>query len=142
MAEKIRGKFLILKFAIVGVVIAGAIFDHYSHSESYYDHVLTVAAFIESMKLPRMIDSNVRLDAVVSGPNRNLEYRYTLVNRSAADIATDRFTDQMRPKLVARYKTDQRLKNFRDEGVTFINRYSDRKGVLIAEIVVEPKDLQ
>lgn len=141
MLWQAKKKSLTQHIAIISIAMACLIFDYYYQPAVNYDHVLAKVAAIENGKCPRMIDTETRLDAVVSWPNRTLRYRYTLVNVNVFKIDKQRITDELRTELVAHYKTGERLKAFRNKGVTIEHEYMDKNGIPITEIVVGPKDL-
>ena len=142
MLAQTKKKSLNQHITIISVAVTCLIFNYYHHPASTYDDILAKGAAIENGKCPKMIDTETRLDAVVPWPNRTLIYRYTLVNENSFTTDKQSFTDQMRRKIVADYKTSERYRRFREEGVTFKHEYLDKSGIPVTEIVVGPKELQ
>jgi glycogen synthase len=139
MLPQTKKKSLIQHIAII-CVAATFFISNYYHQASHYDHFLANVATIVNKKCPKMIDPETRLDAVVWWPNRTVIYRYTLINANSFVIDKQQFTDQQRRKIIARYESDERLRIFRDGGVTVKDEYLDKSGIPITEIVVGPKD--
>ena len=127
--------------AVAGGIVGFTAFQHFSHRPPSIDQALVATASQMNKNLPMMVDKETRLDNTMPGPDKTIIYRYTLINRSAAEVPKDRLITAIRPQAVANYKTSESMKDFRNNGVTMQYQYSDKSGIFIAEFSVGPKDL-
>jgi hypothetical protein len=104
------------------------------------DNALMQMAEEVNNSLPTMVDAETRLDATTAGPGKSFIYVYSLVNRFKQDINIPSLQETMRPKILENYRTNEKMKYFRDENVELHYRYNDKNGALLFEIVVSPKD--
>jgi len=101
---------------------------------------LSQAAAESKKTLPRMVDSDTRLDSVTTGPGLRLSYQYTLVRLSKAGVNVETFKNRVLPTLLRRFCERWGSKEYPREGFQAIYRYLDRDGLLLAEIPVTPDD--
>jgi hypothetical protein len=88
-----------------------------------------------------MVDDVTRLDNTSVAPNRTLHYHYTLVN-SDETIDAAKLIAAATPILQEAYRTKPELKVFRDNGVIFEYDYYYENGAPIAQIAIDPSELQ
>ena len=127
--------------AVAGAIVGFTAFQHFSHRPPSIDQALVATTSQLNKNLPMMVDKETRLDNTMPGPDKTIIYRYTLINRSAAEVPKDRLITAIRPQAVANYKTSESMKDFRNHGVTMQYQYSDKSGIFITEFSVGPKDL-
>ena len=136
-----RPPFLGVIAVVVGAIVGFTVVQRFSNQPPSIDQALTATASQLNKNLPMMVDKETRLDNTMPGPDKTIIYRYTLINRSAAEIPKDRLITAIRPQAVANYKTSDSMKYFRNNGVTMQYQYSDKSGVFITKFSIGPKDL-
>ncbi len=127
--------------ALIGAFFGMTAFRHCSNQAPDIDQAIVATSSQLNKTLPMMVDKETRLDNTVAGLDKTIIYRYTLVNMNAADVPKDKLVAAVRPGVVATYKTNDSMKEFRNNGVTMKYQYSDKGGVFITEFSVGPKDL-
>lgn len=98
---------------------------------------LKKAADAVNQNVPTMLDSDTRLDKATTG-NKQLNYYYTLVNYSAAELDAGKFKDAMMSSLVQ--TSCSQLKPFFSQGVAVEYHYNDKNGKKFTSIALTSKD--
>lgn len=88
---------------------------------------------------PMMADNMTRLDNVVAGTDKELQYNYTLISIDRATVDTNSFKKAVEPLLINNVRTMPSMKAFRDQEVTIIYSYKDKAGLFITRIVITPE---
>ncbi len=117
------------------------VFRHCSNQARNIDQAIVATSSQLNKNLPMMVDKETRLDNTMAGPDKTIIYRYTLVNMSAADVPKDKLVTAIRPRVVATYKTNDSMKDFRNNGVTMQYQYFDKGGVSSRSFPWARKDL-
>jgi hypothetical protein len=89
---------------------------------------------------PVMLDQETRLDTAVAGPGSRLTYVYTLVNRAKKDLNISQVRQNLRSQTLANYKTHPSMRELRENNVELRYRYKDRRGEVLFEFSIAPKD--
>jgi Na+-transporting methylmalonyl-CoA/oxaloacetate decarboxylase gamma subunit len=119
---------------VAGATIVSAV------NESNIDSLMIQQAATMNKSLPRMIDSETRFDSV-AGTNHEFSYYYTMVNYAKADLDQNKvnaFIVDQRMKLTVNYCTG--MKSFADNKVPVQYVYSDKNGLNLLSIEVQPSD--
>ena len=132
---------VLLVGAFLGVAITGGLFRSAREEHSFNQTLVRVAERVNKT-LPKTLDADTRLDSVSAGPAKKFTYFYTLPNQSKSELDAAQIQNALRPNIVAAYKTNEDLKDFRDHNVEMHYRYSDKNGQFLFEIVVASKDLK
>ena len=127
--------------ALIGAFFGMTVFRHCANQAPSIDQAIVATSSQLNKTLPMMVDSETRLDNTMAAPDKTIIYRYTLINMNAADIKKDQLVTAIRPQVVATYKTNDTMKEFRNNGITMQYQYSDKSGVFITQFSVGPKDL-
>ena len=90
--------------------------------------------------LPRMVDNSTRFAAATAGPGLKFSYVYTLLHASEKHPDGAAFKQGMRTKLIATYRGNPKMKNYREHNVELVYRYRDEAGAPFCEIAISPKD--
>jgi uncharacterized membrane protein YhaH (DUF805 family) len=103
---------------------------------------ITLADFVatENKYLPKMQDSEIRIDSVMALPNKTLMYVYTLVNSSKNKIDTNEFKKDFYPSLLDNTRHNWDLELFRRFKVTMIYLYRDKDGNEVIKFRFEHED--
>ncbi len=88
---------------------------------------------------PMNIDQFTRINNTVVLPNKTIQYNYTLLGISQADVQYDIFEETLFPRLLETVKTNPDLKLFRDNDVSLKYYYADEAGTFITSYTVTPK---
>ncbi len=123
---------------IVGAMVGALVIHQFSGG---FDKVLVRTASGLNATLPMMVDQETRLDATMAGPGKKFLYTFTLINFTKAAVDVGHFQQTMRPKLVASYRTNPKMKSFRDHNVELVYQYKDKAGEFVCELVITTKDL-
>jgi hypothetical protein len=111
-----------------------AIIHHYNP-----DRALEEEFFKANRRLPKMIDSTTRLDAM-SIRDKDLFFSYTLINTSVEKLDVDRFTSIMAPKLKEAQCNKKPMRVLLDEGRKIIFSYKDESNNPVTDIIVQKSD--
>lgn len=111
-----------------------------------YDKILMECAKVINKDCPIMINQEMRLNNVMAEPGKEVLYNITLLNydkvlfEKDADkyITVEELRNTNEPIIINMAKTSPIVKSFRDNKVTMVYHYSDKKGVFLFEIVVSP----
>ena len=120
----------------VAVVIGYFLIQQILFKKPTIDKVIMEAASEINKSCPIMVDKDTRLDNVLAMPNNSIQYNYTLVNFEDDTIEVDELTDYLRPIIVNNIKTNPDMKWYKDNRVTFLYNYKNRKGVFILKLKV------
>jgi hypothetical protein len=131
---------LILVIGLAVGIMAGTVGVRTLFKPQSIEQALESTASEMNKRAPMMADKETRLDKTTTAPNKTLVYHYTLINLRAADVQKDLFVKQLRPNIIANYKSHPDMKTLREKGVTLAYEYSDKAGVPIARFEVSPKD--
>ena len=112
----------------------------YSSSDIDFDTVLRRGAEKMNEMCPMMADKDTRMDNVVLLSNSRVLYNYTLINNLVSDFTDEYLDNEFATILVNRVKTNPGLSLWRENNVTFIYHYEDRKGVTIRQYVIRPEN--
>jgi len=88
--------------------------------------------------LPIMVDSETRLDNMVTPDSKTFQYIYTLVNIETGKIDTTDIKSRMEPYIINNVKTSPEMESQRQREITFIFYYKDKNGNYLFSIVVTP----
>lgn len=88
-------------------------------------------------RLPMMVDTQTRLDST-EAIGTTLKYNYTVVNFSAANVSADKIKTTVRPKVIKRLCTSQKMKVFVKHGVSLIYAYKGKNGAPITTLKISP----
>jgi len=88
---------------------------------------------------PMSVDQYTTLKNAVPLPNNTLQYNYTLVEVTKAEIQIDTVKKYVFPGLLENAKTSPQLKYFRDNKVTLNYNYTDKNGVFVTEYTIKPE---
>lgn len=91
-----------------------------------------------SANLPMMIDEETRLDAV-SGKNKTLHYKYTLINLQKKELNIAAFSTAMESDLISHLCLGEETKAFRKAKIPMTFTYASKEGEHIADITVQPQ---
>ncbi len=91
---------------------------------------------------PVTIDEFTTLKNVVALPNKTVQYNYSLIGISKAEVKLDTVQKYLFPSVLQNVKTNPGMKLFRDNKVTLNYYYSDKNGEFVTEYVVTPKMYQ
>jgi hypothetical protein len=105
---------------------------------SFDKEMMAVASEI-NQSCPIMVDSETRLDNVVSMPNKVLQYNYTLINKSKEDINIEVMESELARNIPNYIRTNPSMKTLRDFKTTFIYFYRDKEGDYLLSIEVKPE---
>ncbi|MCD8043890.1 MAG: hypothetical protein LUH10_12580 [Tannerellaceae bacterium] len=99
-----------------------------------YDKKLQVASKLFNKACPVMVDDDTRLDNTEVFPGKIFRYNYTLVNLSIEDMEAlneetrNMVISQMEEYILNAVRTENDLKEFRDNDVTMEYNYHDKNG--------------
>jgi Tfp pilus assembly protein PilE len=142
---------LIFGIALIGIVAAIAIpaYQSYTHpdktpaeqantksDEAELNAALIQAAAQANKDVPKMIDSETRLDSV-AGVNRQIRYNYTMVNHTIDDMDLVYFRNTMQGKLTELVCTTKEMKVFIINNVPVVFSYADKNGTELSTITVQ-----
>lgn len=100
----------------------------------------TKGATIINPQLPKMIDSETRLDRVSVGPGARAVYHYTLINYSSKDIDSDRLNKNYRPVVLKNVCSDKDMGASLKFGGIYVYAYSGNDGVEITRFEIDKKE--
>jgi len=137
-------KTIIITISVV-VIIAGFMIglkmaDIFYKSETSIDKQLMNTAKEINKSCPIYIDKDTRLDNTISGPGKTLAYNYTLVNLQVNEVDIEALKGYIRPRILNIIKTLPEMKDMRENGVTFIYRYSYKNSIYAFDLKITPND--
>jgi len=89
--------------------------------------------------LPRMGDSETRMDNTAAHPNNTFRYTYTLVNIDKESIDIIGFKKLLEPHIINELKANPQMQWQRDNKVTLDYYYKDKNGIHLFTITVKPE---
>lgn len=89
---------------------------------------------------PQMIDEETRLDSMNLVKEKTLQYYYSLVKRSKKDVDINAFSQFLKPNLIQHLRTNEQVRFMRENEVTMVYSYSDKKGIKIVDIPITPHE--
>ena len=90
--------------------------------------------------LPKMVNSDTRLDKVAAGPGKKLTYIYTYTGGAEQHIVWDNVAPSLRKVLLERICTSPSTAGLSRAGVDITQRYVDNKGATLAEVSITTND--
>ena len=88
---------------------------------------------------PINIDKFTRINITIILPNKTIQYNYTLLGISEADVDYSIFEETIFPRLLETVKTNPDLKLFRDNDVSLKYYYADEAGTFLTSYTVTPE---
>ncbi len=126
------------------LLVAGlkyVIFDKFGNSDSFkIDRSLMLTANELNKNCPIMVDSETRLDNVISLPGKIIQYNYCIINFVKSDIDTLQLKTALEPNITNLLKTNPQTKQLRDNDVIFNYLYKDKNNEYICQISVTPEE--
>lgn len=87
---------------------------------------------------PMNIDEYTILKNVVPLPNKTIQYNYTLIGITKAEVNLDTVKKYVFPAVLQNAKSNPDMKLFRDNKVTLDYYYADKNGEFVTEYIVKP----
>jgi len=87
---------------------------------------------------PITVDQFTVLKNAAALPNKTIQYNYSLVGITKAEVNLDTVKKYVFPGVLANVKSNPQLKLFRENKVTFNYYYSDKNGIFVTKYVVKP----
>ncbi len=91
-------------------------------------------------QLPKMINSETRLDKTTVGPGKRFSYFYTMVNYKGSEFDREDLKQSIGAKIRDSACTEKSLQAFFEKGLTIVYSYSGNDGAPAFEIPVNPSD--
>lgn len=88
---------------------------------------------------PMNLDEYTLLKNVVALPNKTVQYNYTLIGMTKAEVKIDTVKKYVFPALLLNLKSNPDMKFFRENKVTLNYYYSDKNGAFVTKYVVTPE---
>jgi len=127
---------------IIGIIIGSAatyIYTDFSQSKlTSPNKTLMQAAGNANRNLPIMLDSETRLDNMMSTDNKTFQYTYTLVNMETGKVDTTVMKNRAEPYIINTVKTSPEMESQRQQEITFVYYYKDKNGNYLFSVVVTP----
>ena len=101
---------------------------------------LALTADMMNSSLPLMLDQDTRWDSSSAGPGKMLNYNYTLVNYSAAQINKTQFANNIHQSLTQMICYEPATQIFPQGGVMLNFNYYDNLNKLITTVKLAPSD--
>lgn len=123
-------------------VIVGVIFGLFVTQNLFKpsdDAALSAVADEMNKTCPMIIDQYTTLKNVTALPENTLQFNYTLVQVTKADVVLDTVKKYAFPIVLAEVRTNPDLKSFRDRKVILNYYYSDKNGEFVTEYKVTPE---
>lgn len=98
---------------------------------------LKLAAQQVNQTLPKMIDSETRLDSSLAGDSKFI-YKLTMINYKAEELSSDEFKKIARENLLSNVCTNPGIKAFFDRDVSVDYQYYGKLGNLITGVEIMP----
>ncbi|NJL53074.1 MAG: hypothetical protein HC930_14385 [Hydrococcus sp. SU_1_0] len=102
--------------------------------------ILVQASDILNQQLPMRIDQDTQWDSTFVGPGQVMNYNYTLLNYSVAELDSNQFTREFRPFVTQALCEEPSSQIFRDNNVAFGVNVYDNNHSLVSRIDVSPKE--
>ena len=137
-------KIMPIALGVVVFVLAFFATQHFL-SSSEEDKALTEAALVEkaaeiNQSCPKMVDEEKKLENVMSSPNNNFQFNYTLVNFSSTQASDDMgaIQEDLKSSIMSDLKNNPEFGLFKEKKTTLVYYYSDRDGNAIFDITITP----
>ena len=127
--------------AMIGFVVAFIVMFYVSQSlfSPSIDSKLKSIADEMNKSCPMNVDQYTILRNVVALPDKTLQYNYTLVEMTKAEVKLDTVKKYFFPQLLQNVKTDPTMKLLRDNEVTLNYSYYDKMGDFVTTYVIKPE---
>jgi hypothetical protein len=138
-ATKPKRKFDLKTFIgfIIGFIIM--FFVTQSLFKPSFDKQLVEFANEFNKNCPMNLDEYTLLKNVVALPNKTIQYNYTLIGMTKAEVKIDTVKKYVFPALLQNLKSNPDMKFFRENKVTLNYYYSDKNGEFVTQYVVKPE---
>ena len=123
---------------IVGFAIAYFIGQHFFFKTPSVDKKMSTVATEMNKTCPMMADEYSRLDSATTFPDKIFQYNFTLVNLEKSEVNLDTVKKYVEPGILNNAKTNPAMQPLRDNKVTLVYNYMDKKGVFVLKITVTP----
>ena len=127
--------------SIVGIILFGL--SYFAVQQIFFkppsfDKVMMQAASELNKTCPVMIDQYTRLDNALALPGNSLQYNYTLVDLTKAEVNLDTVKKYLEPSIINNIKTNPDMKMYRENKTQMIYYYKDKNGEFVYKFVVTP----
>ena len=109
-----------------------------SRLNAYNSYALREAESLNK-ELPKMLDSETRLDKVAAGPGQ-FSYFFTLPNLAKSNLDLSILQSRLQENATANYKTNNQLASSRANNVVLNYQYKDQDGDFLFKFEVSPKN--
>lgn len=106
-----------------------------NNKDEFTQEVLQSVAIDANKELPKMLDSETRLDSV-SAINKGLNYNYTLVNFNKTDLADGAINDTLKADMIKSMCASPDMKFYTDNKAIMKYSYYDKNNVFIESIII------
>jgi len=103
------------------------------------DSQLEKVAEAMNKTLPVKVDEYMTLDHVSALKNKTIQYEYSLVDLTKAEVKLDTVKKYIFPPILENIKTNPTMEVMRKGKVTFKYRYKDKDGIFVTDYVVTPE---
>lgn len=131
---------------ILGVIFGIAVFlalyfsmQKLFHKPPSFDKVMTAAASELNKMCPMMLDSETRLDNVMTLPPNIFQYNYTLVNYEKESVDTLAMKEYLEPQTINFVRTSPDMQYARDNNAVINYSYKDKNGNYLFKISISSK---
>ena len=131
------------QWILIGVIAIGLIYyvgseKTTSKTNTPFENLLKETANEINKSCQSMVDKDTRLDNAIALPGNILQYNYTLVTLSKAELNLEYIKETFEPKIINSVKTNPDLKIFRANKTTMVYNYNDKEGTFVYRITVTP----
>ncbi|MCL1934350.1 MAG: hypothetical protein FWF53_11135 [Candidatus Azobacteroides sp.] len=109
-----------------------------SQSSSAFDKPLLETTDRINRNLPVMIDSETRLDNMITLDKKTFQYNYTLVNMEKGKVDTIAMKNKLEPLIINGVKTSPDAEYQRKNEMTLVHYYKDKNGNYLFSVIVTP----
>jgi hypothetical protein len=106
------------------------------------NQILAEASEMLNQELPMQIDQDTQWDSTFVGPGKMLNYNYTLLNYSVAQLDQDQFAREFRPVVNDMLCNEPSSQIFRENDIAFGVNVYDKAHSLVSRITVSPDECQ
>lgn len=89
---------------------------------------------------PIRVDAETQLDNAVALPDNTFQYNYTLVGMERATVDIPELENYLQPLILNTIKTNPDLRIFRENDVTMVYNYKDKKGEHLFKLTFKPEN--
>ena len=134
----------LLSFIVGAIAFAGTYYgvQQVFFKKPSFEQIMVQSAIELNKSCPKMIDQYSRLDSAVVLPGKVLQYHYTLVNLTKAEVNLDTVKKYIEPKIIRNVKISPELKIYRTNQATLNYLYRDKEGEFVLEVSVSPEMYQ